>query len=114
MHLRPAARYQSVSELSADIEAYQGGFATRAERAGFFRQVFLLLRRNRTVAIAHVVVIALCGYFLSRVIVGERRALEGAQVAERQAARLKEERDAAREALMRAKAEGGQRTESVQ
>jgi proline racemase len=66
------------------------------------------------VAIAHVVVIALCGYFLSRVIVGERRALEGAQVAERQAARLKEERDAAREALMRAKAEGGQRTESVQ
>jgi serine/threonine protein kinase len=102
MHLRPAGRYQSVSELSADIEAYQGGFATRAERAGFFRQVFLLLRRNRTVAIAHVVVIAVCGYFLSRIIVGERRALEGAQVAERQAVLLREERDAAREALVRA------------
>jgi serine/threonine protein kinase len=104
MHLRPAGRYQSVSELSADIEAYQGGFATRAERAGFFRQVFLLLRRNRTVAIAHVVVIAVCGYFLSRIIVGERRALEGAQVAERQAVLLREERDAAREALTRANA----------
>ncbi len=102
MHLRPAARYQSVSELSADIEAYQGGFATRAERAGFFRQVFLLLRRNRTVAIAHVVVIAVCGYFLSRIIVGERRALEGAQVAERQALSLKEERDAARLSLAQA------------
>jgi hypothetical protein len=106
MHLRPAGRYQSVSELSADIEAYQGGFATRAERAGFFRQVFLLLRRNRTVAIAHVVVIAVCGYFLSRIIVGERRALEGAQVAERQAVLLREERDAAREALTRANATG--------
>ncbi len=109
MHLRPVARYQSVSELSADIEAYQGGFATRAERAGFFRQVFLLLRRNRTVAIAHVVVIAVCGYFLSRIIVGERRALEGAQVAERQVVQLKEERDAAREALMRVRAGGGVR-----
>lgn len=102
MHLRPAARYQSVSELSADIEAYQGGFATRAEQAGFFRHVFLLLRRNRTVAIAHVVVIAVCAYFLSRIIVGERRALEGAQVAERQAKDLKEERDAARVALAQA------------
>jgi serine/threonine protein kinase len=43
-------RYQSVSALVADIEAYQSGFATGAEDASLFRQVWLLVKRHRMAA----------------------------------------------------------------
>ncbi len=46
----PAARYASAAELSADVEAYQSGFATRAERAGALRQVVLLMLRHKGVS----------------------------------------------------------------
>ena len=39
-------RYQTVSDLTADVSAYQGGFATRAEKAGFLRQMALLVGRH--------------------------------------------------------------------
>jgi len=42
----PAKRYQSVAELQKDIAAYQKGYATRAERAGTFRQFRLTIRRH--------------------------------------------------------------------
>ena len=42
----PAKRYQSVVELQKDIAAYQAGYATRAERAGAFRQFRLTIRRH--------------------------------------------------------------------
>ena len=41
-------RYQSVSALQQDIAAYQGGFATTAERANAFRLLLLLIGRHRT------------------------------------------------------------------
>ncbi len=44
----PAQRYQSVAALQEDIAAYQGGFATAAERASAPRLLLLLVRRNRT------------------------------------------------------------------
>ncbi|OGV57673.1 MAG: hypothetical protein A2283_03035 [Lentisphaerae bacterium RIFOXYA12_FULL_48_11] len=47
----PWKRYQNVQELQKDIAAYQNGFATRAEQAGFRRQVKLFVRRQKTVAI---------------------------------------------------------------
>ena len=47
-----AARYQEVPELQAEIEAFQNGFATSAERAGVGKQFVLLLRRHRAVSIA--------------------------------------------------------------
>jgi serine/threonine protein kinase len=50
--LDPAQRYQDVKELQRDIEAYQDGFATQAEQAGFRRQLALFVRRNRAVSLA--------------------------------------------------------------
>lgn len=45
-----AERYQTVPDLAADVSAYQGGFATRAENAGLLRQILLLLRRHPAVS----------------------------------------------------------------
>ena len=52
LSLKQTHRYQSVTALQADIEAYQHGFATSAERAGLGRQLGLLLKRNKAVSIA--------------------------------------------------------------
>jgi hypothetical protein len=43
LHLDKARRYDQITALSADIEAYQNGFATRAEDAGAMKQLLLLL-----------------------------------------------------------------------
>jgi eukaryotic-like serine/threonine-protein kinase len=40
-------RYKTVAELAADVEAYQGGFATRAEEAGLLTQLRLLIQRHK-------------------------------------------------------------------
>ena len=45
----PADRYQSVQELQAEIVRYQGGYATRAEDAGFLQQLRLLIARNQRI-----------------------------------------------------------------
>ncbi len=50
MAFAPAARYQTVADLQADLAAYQTGFATRAEKAGAWKQLTLLVRRHRVVA----------------------------------------------------------------
>jgi len=47
--LKPESRYQTVPELQRDIEAYQAGFATAAEQAGIIKQIWLLIKRHRTV-----------------------------------------------------------------
>lgn len=44
---RPEDRYQSVDELQADLTQYQGGFATKAERASLFRHVLLFAGRHK-------------------------------------------------------------------
>jgi serine/threonine protein kinase len=51
MHRDPALRYQNVEDLQADIVAFQNGFAPSAERAGFLRQLQLLLGRRRREAV---------------------------------------------------------------
>jgi eukaryotic-like serine/threonine-protein kinase len=40
-------RYQNVPDFQADIEAYQNGFATTAEKAGMGKQALLLFKRQR-------------------------------------------------------------------
>jgi serine/threonine protein kinase/Leucine-rich repeat (LRR) protein len=40
-------RYQTVAELQREIEAFGGGFATSAEQAGTWKQLRLLIKRNR-------------------------------------------------------------------
>ena len=54
-------RYPRVAALSADIEAYQGGFATSAENAGSLRQLVLLMRRNRGVSALSAVLAVIAG-----------------------------------------------------
>ena len=49
--LKPAARYVSVRLLQKDIEAYQNGFATGAERAGTWKLFTLFVRRNKAASI---------------------------------------------------------------
>ncbi|MEO6784626.1 MAG: protein kinase [Chthoniobacteraceae bacterium] len=61
MSLNPSDRYPSVPMFQADIEAYQNGFATSAENAGFARQIVLLVKRHKALsgfAAAAVVIIA--------------------------------------------------------
>ncbi len=54
-------RYRSVVHLQDEISAFQGGFATRAESAGFLKLIALALRRHRREThVAMVAVLMLC------------------------------------------------------
>lgn len=44
---QPAERYPAATTFRDEIARYLAGYATAAERAGFFREAGLLLRRNR-------------------------------------------------------------------
>ena len=46
----PGDRYQSVSVLRNEINKWMGGFATEAENAGFFKSLYLLLKRHKAVS----------------------------------------------------------------
>ena len=48
-------RYQKVTDLQKEIEAWQGGYATDAEHATFFKQIHLLIARNKAVFITIVI-----------------------------------------------------------
>ena len=47
MTLHPRDRYQNIADLQADITAWQGGFAPKAERAGLGRHIMLWAGRNK-------------------------------------------------------------------
>jgi tetratricopeptide (TPR) repeat protein/Leucine-rich repeat (LRR) protein len=49
--LRPEDRYPTVPDLQADVARYQSGFATAAENAGLGRQLALLVKRHKAVAL---------------------------------------------------------------
>ncbi len=70
----PEDRYQSVKELQQDIEAYQNGFATAAEHASIFKQIWLLIKRHKTVSIATAIIVLLSAGFTAKVIAEGRRA----------------------------------------
>jgi len=76
-------RYASVEALAADIEAYQNGFATSAEDAGVGRQLFLLLRRHKTLTGAGILLIVLTLGFIWKVTRSEKKAVESASAAQR-------------------------------
>ena len=77
-----ARRYQTVSEFTQDIEAYQGGFATSAENAGALTLARLFINRHKTLAAAAALVVLLTVGFLAKVMASERKALESAAVAQ--------------------------------
>lgn len=83
----PAERYQTVTELQAELTAYQNGFATAAEDPGLWRQFALLVRRHREkifpaaaaillLACATVVFVVRLNLERRRAVAGERQALE--------------------------------------
>ncbi len=45
----PKDRYSNVQKLISDIDAFLGGYATSAEKAGFFKHLFLMVKRHKTV-----------------------------------------------------------------
>jgi len=84
---KQADRYQTVKELQADIEAFQGGFATVAEEAGALKQLALLLKRHKAVvgvvAAALCVLVAVVAGFVVRVNREKAIAVRNAEIAER-------------------------------
>lgn len=84
LHLLKERRYDSVTALGADIDAFQGGFATRAEEAGTWQQIRLLVRRHRVVSSSIAALLFLSVGFVWKVMSSERharRSLATAQIA---------------------------------
>lgn len=96
-------RYPNVAAFSADIERYQGGFATTAENAGFGKQVALLIKRNKgvftTAAAAWALITGLAVWFVVNLRAEERRAIAGEESARASEAAAVREREATRQAL---------------
>ena len=104
--LDKAKRYQSIAAFSADIEKYQGGFATSAENAGALTQVKLLIKRNKgiftTAAAAWLLITALGVWFVFNLRVKEQRALAGEASAIAAEAEAVAKGEAARQSSMKA------------
>jgi serine/threonine protein kinase len=100
MQLDPEHRYQSVEEMQADLTAFQGGFATKAERAGLGKQILLWAGRHKgevALFIAGFIVFnVLIGMFVYRLAKERDRAQASEQLAlENERRALKSERLAA-------------------
>ena len=74
MAFQPADRYASVGQITADVEAYQGGFATSAEKAGLFTQLALLMKRNKASSIGVAAVLLVGGMLGTKAVIEGRRA----------------------------------------
>jgi len=70
----PRQRYLSVTALQADLASYQGGFATRAENAGAWKQFTLLIKRNKAAAIGSAAVLLVGAIFGTQAFIEGRRA----------------------------------------
>ena len=96
LSLDKTKRYQEVAEFSADIEKFQGGFATSAENAGVVTQLLLLIKRNKgmfsTAAAAWLLITALAIWFVFNLKAKETRASKAEAVAV-------QERETTRQAL---------------
>jgi tetratricopeptide (TPR) repeat protein len=70
------ARYQTVRDFQADIDAYQSGFATTAENAGRMKQALLLLKRQRFLVGGLLAVLVLLLVFAAQLARERREASE--------------------------------------
>ena len=61
LSLDPAQRYQRVDRLQADLEAYQHGFATSAEKTSAWKNFWLLLQRRKIESAAAAIVLLAVG-----------------------------------------------------
>jgi len=76
MSLDQDDRYQSVSDLKAEIEKWLQGFATKAENAGFSKALWLLLKRHRTVSTLVILIIIISSSLLLKALLAEKEALK--------------------------------------
>jgi tetratricopeptide (TPR) repeat protein len=80
MQLDPQKRYQSVEEMQADITAWQGGFATKAERATPFKRLLLWIGRHKgevaLIAVGLVVFNVMLVSFIAQLAREKNRAVE--------------------------------------
>ena len=72
--LEKTKRYQNIAAFSADIEAYQGGFATSAENAGAWTQFTLFVKRHKAASIGVAAVLIVGGLLGTKAIVEGQRA----------------------------------------
>lgn len=72
--LGKARRYQDIAAFSADIEAYQGGFATSAENAGAWTQFTLFVKRHKAATIGVAAVLLVGGLLGTQAILEGQRA----------------------------------------
>jgi len=104
-------RYWTVAELQADLTAYQNGFATGAERAGWFKRATLAIKRNKAASIGAAAVFLVGSAFGTKAVIEGHRAEREAVRANRALADLKRQAPALRQL---ADAEAGfQRFESA-
>jgi WD40 repeat protein len=90
MALDRTERYATIQELIEEIDAFQHGFATRAERAGPLRQIQLLVQRHKGFA-AMLALLLLSGVaFTLKLLASERIATEHAKKAEESASLAKQ------------------------
>lgn len=87
-------RYQSVEELQADIAAYQGGYATRAQEANIFTLMRLMMQRNKKevfMAGFGVLAVILTGLaFLGKVKLSEIKAQDALKQAKQKVEELRQ------------------------
>jgi len=74
MAFDPAQRYARVEEIQGDIEAYQNGFATSAEKAGAWKQFTLFVRRHKAASIGAAAVLVVGTTLGTQTILEGRRA----------------------------------------
>ncbi len=67
-------RYQAVAAFSADIEKFQGGFATSAENAGAWKQLMLLTKRHKAAAFGIAAVLLVGATLGTKALIEGRRA----------------------------------------
>ena len=114
--LKREDRYRSVSDLQADVEAYQSGHATEAEQASLLRQLSLLVKRHTAefglAAAALAVIFALVAGYTWKVSVEKGRA-ERNELAARSAESKAESRRLEAEKAQKAEAAQRQLAESA-
>ena len=101
LRLDKAQRYPTFAALSANVEAFQSGFATSAEQAGALKQIQLLVRHHKVVSTALAAILLLSIGFVFSLIASERKADRNAKDAIGSKGVTKRERDDARSALAR-------------
>lgn len=89
MAFQPADRYAEVARIVADVEAYQGGFATSAENANALTLLRLFIHRHKALTVAAALVVLVTVGFLGKVITSERKATANAEQAQAEASKAR-------------------------